>query len=277
MVNRSGVKVAVSLLILSVIFFSVSCKSETKETADPTGSSEGLFDRSARIQFQVLDNLVADQVVVETETETEPEEIHDATGMLFEDVVAYMNEDQVVKNWFDSTNRITTFDGECWYYDEELQAELNAEVSEDPNILNYTSFRIYSEDITDSMSIVTRFDIFEMDTESDAYKNAVKTGNLTYTYKSQVRDLSNVDWKEFQENLPNMKTSERMFFTYDEETGELLMNEPEIKTIKVDSINGPFIIVVTSGLITDTGFYEKDNSESQTAQKIIQSFNSMGY
>lgn len=274
MVNRSGVKVAASLMILSVIF-SVSCKSETLETTDPTGSGGGLFDRSAQIQFQVLDNLVADQVVVETETE--PEEIHDATGMLFEDVVTYMNEAQVVKNWFDSTNRITTFNGECWYYDEELQAELNAEVSEDPNILNYTSFRIYSEDITESMSIVTRFDIFEMNTESDAYKNAVKTGELTYTYKSQVRDLSNVDWKEFQENLPNMKTSERLFFSYDEETGELLMNDPEIKTIKIDSVNGPFIIVVTSGLITDTGFYEKDNSENQTAQKIIQSFNSMSY
>ena len=272
MKNRSGVKLAVSLMILSVIF-SVSCKSETNETTDPTGASGGLFDRSAQIQFQVLDNLVADQVVVESETE--PDVINDATGMLFEDVVTYMSEDQVVKNWFDSTNRITTFDGECWYYDEELQAELNAEVSEDPNIINYTSFRIYSEDITESMSIVTRFDIFELDTESDAYKNAVNKGEFTYTYKSQVRDLSNVDWKVFQENLPNMKTSERMFFTYDEETGELLMNE--LKTIKIDSVNGPFIIVVTSGLITDTGFYEKDNSESQTAQKIIETFNSMSY
>ena len=255
--------------------FSVSCKADVKETADPTGSGEGLFDRAAQIQFGVLEDLVADQVPVETETE--PEETHDATGMLFEDVVTYMSEAQVVKNWFDSTNRITTFDGECWYYDEELQAELNAEVSEDPNILNYTSFRIYSEDITDSMSIVTRFDIFELDTESDAYKNAVKTGQLTYTYRSQLRDLSNVDWKAFQENLPDMKTSERLFFTYDEETGELLMNEPETKTIKVDCINGPFIIVVTSGLITDTGFYEKDNSESETAKKIIQTFDSMSY
>lgn len=273
MENRSGVKVAVSLMMILSVIFSVSCKSGTEETTDPAGVSGGLFDRSAQIQFQVLDNLVADEVVVETETE--PEEIHDATGMLFEDVVTYMNEDQVVKNWFDTTNRITTFDGECWYFDEELQAELNAEVSEDPNIINYTSFRVYSEDITESMSIVTRFDIFELDTESDAYKNAVKTGELTYTYKSQVRDLSNVDWKEFQEKLPDMKTSERMFFTYDEETGELLMNEPELKTIKIDSVNGPFIIVVTSGLITDTGFYEKDNSESQTAQKIIETFNSM--
>ncbi|MCR5804113.1 MAG: hypothetical protein K6G47_07600 [Clostridia bacterium] len=275
MENRSGVKVAVSLMMILSVIFSVSCKSETEETTDPAGVSGGLFDRSAQIQSQVLDNLVADEVVVETETE--PEEIHDATGMLFEDVVTYMNEDQVVKNWFDTTNRITTFDGECWYFDEELQAELNAEVSEDPNIINYTSFRVYSEDITESMSIVTRFDIFELDTESDAYKNAVKTGELTYTYKSQVRDLSNVDWKEFQEKLPDMKTSERMFFTYDEETGELLMNEPELKTIKIDSVNGPFIIVVTSGLITDTGFYEKDNSESQTAQKIIETFNSMSY
>ena len=273
MVNRSGVKVAASLMILSVIF-SVSCKSET-ETTDPTGSNEGLFDRSAQIQFQVLENLVAEQVV--TETETEPEITCDATGMLFEEVVAYMDGSEVVKNWFDNTNRLTAFNGECWYYDEELQAELNAEVSEDPNILNYTSFRVYSEDITESMSIVTRFDIYELDKESDAYQNAVKTGELTYTYKSQVRDLSNVDWKAFQEELPNMKTSERLFFTYDEETGELLMNEPELKTIKIDSVNGPFIIVVTSGLITDTGFYEKDNSESQTAQKIIETFNSMSY
>ena len=103
MVNRSGVKVAASLMILSVIF-SVSCKSET-ETTDPTGSNEGLFDRSAQIQFQVLENLVAEQVV--TETETEPEITCDATGMLFEEVVAYMDGSEVVKNWFDNTNRLT--------------------------------------------------------------------------------------------------------------------------------------------------------------------------
>ena len=272
MFNRSGVirKAAVSLLMLSVIF-SASCGAKGEDATDPTGSEGGLFDRAAQIQLKMLSEFVSNTPVTEETEEVKP----DATGMLFEDVVATMYGSEVVKNWFDYTNKLTEFDGECWYYDEELQAELNAEVSADPNILNYTSFRVYSEDITDSMSIVTRFDIYELDTSSFAYKTAVNTGELTYTYKSQVRDLSNVDWKAFQEALPNMKTSERMFFTYDEETGELLMNDPESKTIKVDYINGPFIIVVTSGLITDTGFYAKDNSESESAQKIIQTFASI--
>ena len=116
----------------------------------------------------------------------------------------------------------------------------------------------------------------ELDEDTIQYNVAKNNGELTYVYRSLKRDLENVDWKEFSENVKGMTTAERMFFAYDEETGELLMNEAETRTLKVDAVNGPYVLVVTSGLMTDTGFHEMSNENNSTAQEIIQTFQDYG-
>lgn len=204
------------------------------------------------------------------ETIVEKEEIS------FEGLVNYMNDSDTVKKWISDAYIFSDYKGECWYFDEELQNECYAEISEDTHIKNYTCIRIYTEGMKDSMEIVTRVDIFELDEDTIQYNVAKNNGELTYVYRSLKRDLENVDWKEFSENVKGMTTAERMFFAYDEETGELLMNEAETRTLKVDAVNGPYVLVVTSGLMTDTGFHEMSNENNSTAQEIIQTFQDYG-
>lgn len=260
---------AVLLSVLTVIAFAGCKKDALPSDLTPT---EGYFDRAAAIQVKIIDSNRKE----EQPPETEPSEEKDASGMLFEEMVAYMADSDAVKSWFSDMSKVSAFEGECWYYTKELQAECDAEVSEEDDILNYTTFKVYTEDIEESMNVVMRVDIFELDTESITYKQAVSSGQLTYTYRSQMRDISNVDWKEFSESLSSLTTAERSFFSYDEETGELLMNDPEERTIMTDAVNGPYVLVVSSGLLTDTGFLEMDNSDNECAVKIIEAFMAAG-
>lgn len=207
---------------------------------------------------------------------TTTEETKPPVPRTFENLIAYMDSCESVQEWYNETEKLGGVKGECWYYIDELQAICDCEVSEEYDIINYTCFQAYTERFDESARIVVSIEIYEIDPDSYLFKKMERTGTLEFSHRSPVRDLENVDWKEFANNLDSMNTLDRMLLARDEETGEIIMSEPEIKKCTPDAINGSFVLVVTSGIETDTGFLALSNSENEIAVSIIDNFLNFG-
>ncbi|MBO7452602.1 MAG: hypothetical protein J6U54_19915 [Clostridiales bacterium] len=195
----------------------------------------------------------------------------------FEELVDYMQNSDVVQQWYKDTEGLDNIKGECWYKIPELQKICDAEIASEPSIINYTTFKIYYKSADQINNEVTYFEIYEMDSQSVLYNYMQQSGQLEFEMGVPKRDYDDFDKETYLATYHDMTTAERMLYMYDDSTGEAIMMEDKMNvSFGIHGLNGRFVIVVHSGLETEDGILETFSADNDRAQAIVDVFMAFG-